>query len=162
MVGDGAAPSSSRSRIPCQQGKKYLHAVRVKLFNHAAHSRNAAREIAQHIKLITIVDTEVGIDMPDENGIDRADTALSLGKETVDGVFALVRIVETAIPDQQLHLAKNVLGPLQVGAVVLRAIVAQKYAAIFAPCLQSLQPARLIRRGSGSGKEDLAGRRQLR
>jgi len=98
--------------------------VGVKLCNHATHSSDAAGKIAQHIKLISIVNTKIWINMPDENGIDRADPAFGLGQEAIDGVLALVRIVKTAVPDQQLHLGENVLRPHQFGPVVLRAVAA--------------------------------------
>ena len=116
----------------------------MELINHTAHAGDATGEIAQHIKLIAVVNSEVGIDMPDQNRVDGSNAALGFGKKTVDSVLALLGIVETAIPNEKLHLRKDALRPLQVGAVVLGAVVAQQRAAIPAPGLQTFEPAWLI------------------
>jgi len=78
------------------------------------------------------------------------------------------RLFRTSFQDQVMHTSPfPCLSPRAVLFAVLAAatalpLSAQKSAAIFAPCLQSLQPAWLIRRRSRSEEEDLAGGRQLR
>ena len=103
-----------------------------------------ARKIAQHIKLISIVNAKVRIYMPDKNGIDRTDAALSFREEPVNGVLPRLRIVKAAIPDKQLHLREDALRPLQIRAIILSAVEAKKGAAFAPPCFQSLQPTVLL------------------
>ena len=99
--------------------------------------RESAREIQQKIELIAIVHTEVGINVPDQNRINRADTALGVGKKTVHGVFAGLGVIKSPVPDQQLHLRENVLGPSQVGPLIFSAVVSQAGEAIGTPGFQA-------------------------
>ena len=133
------------SCIPHEQWEKDFYVVAVKLVDHLANTRNPAGKIAQHIKLIAVVDAKVGINVPDENSVNRADATLGFGEETTDSVFAFFRIVETSVPNEQLYLGKDVRGPLEIGTSVLRVVVAQKRLAIIAPRLERFAPCRRVR-----------------
>ena len=108
--------------------------------------------------------------MPDEDGVDGADAAFGFREETVDGVLGLFGIVERTVPDEQLHLGKDVLRPLQLWPVILRAVVAQMGQAVGPPGFQSSTPTlgvvgrgwpgeKCVFRLGNSGKVEHAGRR---
>src|SRR5579885_282038 len=105
----------------------------MELLDHLAQAGNSAGQVAQEIKLIAIVNAEVGIDMPDQNGVNRADTAFGVGEKAIDGVLALFRIVEAAIPDKQLHLRKDMLRPFEVRALVLGRVEAEESSLTISP-----------------------------
>jgi hypothetical protein len=44
----------------------------VKLLDHLAKRGNAAGQIPEKIELVAVVDSEVGINGPDQDGVDRA------------------------------------------------------------------------------------------
>ncbi len=83
----------------------------MKFVDHLAKRGNAARQIAQQIELVAVVHAKIGIDMPDQDSIDGANAALGVGQKAVDGIFAGLRIVKRPVPDEQLHLRKNMLSP---------------------------------------------------
>ena len=112
-----------RACIPGEEWKKNFYAATVKLLDEMMQARDSSGEILQQFELITIVDAEIGIDMPDQNRIDLTETLLGLVQKTVNGVFTSVRVVETAIPDENLHLQENVLRPLEIGAFILSVLV---------------------------------------
>src|SRR5690349_19701258 len=90
----------ARACIPRKNRKKDFYAPAVKLLNDLAKRRNPTRQIAQEVKLIAIIYTDVRINMPDQHCVDRANAVFSLSQKFVNRVFALVRIVETSIPDE--------------------------------------------------------------
>src|SRR5262250_150854 len=106
-----ASSGAARSGIPSEERKEDLHVMLMKLLHHTAHARNPTGKVAQQIELISIVSTEVRVDVPDEHSVDWADPALGVGQEALDGVFPFLRIVEAAVPDQQLNLGKDALRP---------------------------------------------------
>ena len=118
----------------------------MELLNDLAKRRDAARQVAQEIELIAIVHPEIGIDVPDEDRIYGADAALRLSQESVNRVFAFLRIVKAAVPNEQLHLREDMLSPLQLWAIELRAVVAKANVAVVSPCLEPLQPCGSVRR----------------
>src|SRR5256884_521801 len=59
----------SRACVPRNEWEENLDSVAVKLLNHLTNRGNAAREIAQQIELIAIINAEVGIDVPHQDGI---------------------------------------------------------------------------------------------
>jgi hypothetical protein len=62
-------------------GKQDAHSPAVKVVNHLANARNAARHRANHVVLIPVVDAHVRIGRPDEHGID---SAVALAGRTVN------------------------------------------------------------------------------
>src|SRR5216683_1597015 len=69
----------SRPRIPGNNREKYFHSSTVKLLHHLSKGGNAAREITQKIELVPVVCAEIGINVPDQYGIDGADAAFRVG-----------------------------------------------------------------------------------
>src|SRR5437016_6081227 len=115
----------SRACVPGNEREENLDSVAVKLLNHLTNRGNAAREIAQQIELIAIINAEVGIDVPNQDGIDRTNATFRVVQKTVHRVFARFGVIKGAIPDEQLDLGENLLGPSQLWPFVLGIIVAE-------------------------------------
>src|SRR5947209_6803584 len=99
--------------------------------------------------------------MPDEHGVDGADSAFSFREKFFNRVLVSFGIVEAAVPNQHLHLRENVSCPFEFRTLVLRARIAQQGSPIVSPFLNTFEPSR---RGWGriwTGEEHLAGRRRL-
>ena len=76
----------------------------VKLLDHGTHSRDSSRQIAQQVELVAIVNPQVGVNMPNENGINRTNAIFGFAQKAIDCVLALLRIIKAAVPNEQLHL----------------------------------------------------------
>src|SRR5437016_1284815 len=87
----------SRACVPGNEREENLDSVAVKLLNHLTNRGNAAREIAQQIELIAIINAEVGIDVPNQDGIDRTNATFRVVEKTVHRVVACFRAVKRAI-----------------------------------------------------------------
>src|SRR5438874_13487029 len=73
----------SRACVPRNEREENLDSVAVKLLNHLTNRANAAREIAQQIELIAIINAEAGIDVPNQDGIDRTNAVLCVVQKAV-------------------------------------------------------------------------------
>jgi hypothetical protein len=88
----------ARAGIPGKDGEKNLDVVAVKIVDEFFQRGEATGKVAKEIELVTIIDAEVGIDVPEEDGVDGADAALGFGQEFFGGVAARFRIVNGAVP----------------------------------------------------------------
>jgi hypothetical protein len=130
-------------RVPVSQvrnGKKDFDAMLMELLNHLAKRRDAAWHVAQKVELVSVIHTKIWVHVPDQHGIDGANAAFGVAKKAFNSVFTFFRIVKRAIPDEHLHLGEDMLRPLKLGSLVLRAVVTQAGEALRAPGLQSAQP----------------------
>ncbi len=96
--------------IPGEDGKKDFHIVAMKIVDKFLESGEAAGEIAEEIELIAVVDAEVGIDVPEEDGVDGAEAALGFGEEFFGRVLAGFRVVDGAVPNEELDLGERFAG----------------------------------------------------
>src|SRR6266550_5026796 len=115
----------SRACVPRNEREENLDSVAVKLLNHLTNRGNAAREIAQQIELIAIINAEVGIDVPNQDGIDRTNATFRVVQKTVHRVFARFGVIKGAIPDEHLDLGENLLGPGEFRPLVFGIIVVE-------------------------------------
>src|SRR5947199_6256659 len=99
----------SRACVPRNEWEENLDSVAVKLLNNLTNRGNAAREIAQQIELIAIINAEVGIDVPNQDGIDRTNATFRVVKKTVHRVFACLGVVKRAISDARLDCVEKLL-----------------------------------------------------
>src|ERR1700674_5263882 len=95
--------------------------------------------------------------MPNQHGVDGANAILGLTQKSAYGEFPFFWIVETTVPYEQLDLGKNVLRPLQFGALELQAIVAEQSTPFGSPGFDPLQPCRGICRILRPGEKDFTG-----
>ena len=116
----------------------------------------ATGKIAKEIELVTIIDAEVGIDVPEEDGVDGAQAALGFGEEFFGGVAACFGVVDRAVPDEQLDLRESALRPGEIGVGVVGFIEAELRAALVTPGLHACQP-RGVGGIGGAGEEDFRG-----
>jgi hypothetical protein len=127
------APSS---RVPVSQASVGKKTRTPRAWNSPTMRRsagNSAGHVANQVELIAVVRADVGIERPDQDGVDGAEASLDIREKPVDRVSILVRIEERAVPDQHLDLRIDVLRPRQLGPRVLRAIVAQSLEPFLAP-----------------------------
>jgi len=143
--------------IPGEDGEKNFDVVAVKIVDELFESGEAAGKIAEEIELVAVVHADVGIDVPEEDGVDGAEAALGFGEEFFGRVAAGFGIVDGAVPDEKLDLGKSALGPGEIGIRVVGFIEAELGAAFFAPGLEAGEPGRIGGIG-GAGEEDF-GRR---
>jgi hypothetical protein len=148
--------------VPDEDWEEHSHASTVELLDHLAKRWDAAGQVAQEVELAAIVHPQIGIDMPDEDRVYGSDAALGLGQESVNRVFTFLGIVEAAVPNQQLHLGEDMLSPLQLWTVVLRAVVAKANAAVVSPRFEPVEPGGSISRLLRPGKKDFARRGHIR
>src|SRR5207245_8836548 len=92
----------SRACVPRNEREENLDSVAVKLLNHLTNRANAAREIAQQIELIAIINAEVVIDVPNQDGIDRTNAVFRFVQKTVHRVFDRLGVIKGAVTDEQL------------------------------------------------------------
>src|SRR5947209_9691563 len=130
----------SRSCVPRNEREENLDSVAVKLLNHLMNRGNAAREIAQQIELIAVVNAEVGIDVPNQDGIDRTNATFRVVQKTVHRVFACFGVVKRAIPDERLDLGENLLGPGEFRPLVFGIIVVETDQLAGTPRFKALEP----------------------
>ena len=100
----GRARFGARAGIPSEDGKEYFDVAAMKVGDQFLQAGDSAGEIAQKIELVAIVNADVGINMPQQHDVNRADAFFCFGEEFVDGVFTLFGIVDGAVPHQQLNL----------------------------------------------------------
>ena len=105
----------------------------MELVDHFADARDAARQIAVHIVLIAIVDADVRIDGPEQNGVDAAVALVDVVEIAIDRVFARDRVVEIPILDHHLRLNERRLAPFQLGTLILGIVIFDALAGVVAP-----------------------------
>src|ERR1700677_589937 len=93
-----------RPPIPDHDGKEHLDPARMKLGDHLLDALHAAGQIAEQVELITRVDAQVGINVPDQYAVDAAIAQFEIVKKTVDCVAGTDRIVEISIVNHHLGL----------------------------------------------------------
>ena len=72
--------------------------------DHLFQAGGPARHITQQVILVAVVDSDVGIGVPDQDGVDSAVALPKVVKVTVHGVSARRRVVEVAVLDHHLRL----------------------------------------------------------
>src|ERR1700676_3710468 len=93
--GSGGFPGAG---IPQEIWEKNFYVVLVKLVDNFFESREAAGKIAEEIELVAFVEAEIGIDVPEKNGIDGSDTIFGFGKKAAPRVFAFLGGENRATP----------------------------------------------------------------
>ena len=109
--------------VPGEGGEEDAHAAGVELVDHVAYTGNSAGQVANEVELVAVVYSKIGVERPDEDGVDGAEASFDVGEKAVDRVLIFVRIEEGAVPDQHLDLRIDVLGPGKLGPLVFRALV---------------------------------------
>jgi hypothetical protein len=104
------------------------------------HAGEAAGHAANQVVLIAIIDSQVRVRRPDQNGIDAALALFEIVEVTVDGVLAGGGIVEVAILNHHLRLREAGLRPLQCRQIVPGAVVANSDAPFRSPVCDISEP----------------------
>ena len=150
-----------RAGVPSEDREENFDVMTVKIGDEFLKPRNAAGKIAQEVELIAIVDADVGINVPEKDNVDGADTFFSFTEKFVDGVLVGPGIVERTVPHEKLHLGKGFAYPCEFRPRVFGAIISQTLKTVGTPGLQIGAP-RIVCRGIGwSGKEDFRRRRRI-
>ena len=108
--------------------------------------------------MVAVVDADVGVDVPEEDGINGTEAALGFSEEFFGRVAAGFWIVEGAVPDEKLDLGEGALGPGEIGIGVVGIVEAELRAAFLAPGFEACEPGRVGWIG-GAGKENFGRRR---
>src|ERR1022692_1181534 len=112
----------------------------MKITDHLAETIETAGHGAQHIVLIAVVYADVGVRVPDENGVNASVTLLQVVKITVHSVAVSYRIVESAIFHHHLGLNETGLRPLQRGIAIVGVVETHADAVLEAPVLKLSHP----------------------
>ena len=132
----------------------------MEIFNHLPEPCRAARHVHQQVVLVAVVNADVRVGVPDENGINSPVALFEIVEVAVHGEAACHWVVESAILDHHLRLDEARLSPLELGAVIFNAVVAHADQMFEAPMLEVGQPFaadRFARAGlSGLGAAVLA------
>jgi hypothetical protein len=88
------------------------------------HAGDAAGHVSNQIVLVAIVDAEVRIAVPEEHGVDAAETPLEIVEEAVDFVPARFGIVERSVVNHEKVLDDRAVRPGELGTRVLEVVVA--------------------------------------
>ena len=145
-----------RAGIPGQDGKEHFDIVTMKISDEFLECRKTTRQIAEEIELVSVVHANIGIDVPEKHGVDRAEAGFGFGKEFFRCVLASFRIVDGAVPDEKLDLREHALRPGEIGIGIIGQIHAELRAALRAPGLHAREPGG-VGRISGASKEDFGG-----
>ena len=84
----------------------------MKIGDHLADARDSARQGANQVMLIAIIDAQIGVGRPDQNCIDSAIALQRVVNIAIYGVAVSRRIVEKTIFDHHLRLNETGLRPL--------------------------------------------------
>ena len=131
----------ARTLIPQHHGEEDAHAATVEVGHHLADGGDSAGHVAEVIELAAVIDADVGIGVPDEDGVDTSVAFIEIIEVAVDGVFAGGGIEEVAVFDHHLGLHETALGPLEFGPVVFGTVVADAFEILHAPALHVGEPA---------------------
>ena len=146
-----------RSGIPGEHREKNSDVATMKIRDKFFQRGQAARKIAQKIELIAIIQPDVGVDVPEQNSINRAEAAFGFREEFFGRVLASFRVVDRAVPHKKLDLGEDALGPCKTRICVVGFVHAQLRPALLAPRLHARQPCWVGRIGR-TGEEYLGGR----
>jgi len=156
--GPGRSGFFAGARIPGEDGEEDFDVVTVEIVDKFLESGETAGEIAEEIELVAIVDAKIGIDVPEEDGVDGAEAALGFGEEFFGRVLAGFGVVEGAVPDEELDLGDGALGPGEIGIAVVGIVEAELGASFAAPGLHSGEPGGEFGRVGGTWEENFGGR----
>jgi hypothetical protein len=133
----------------------------VEFIDHVANAGDSAWQVANKVELVAVVYAKIGIERPDEDGVDAAEASFDVCEKPINRVLILVRIEECAIPDQQLDLRIHVLRPSKLGPLVLRVPVTQTLQPFLSPRFHFRPPG--FRRGGifGPRKQYIRGAGRL-
>ncbi len=138
--GRGERAGIVRADVPRHDGKQNADAALMEIAYHLLEAGDAAGHIVQQIELIAVVDADVGVHGPDEDGIDAAVAPVEIVKIMVDGVALGDGVEEVAILDHHLRLHEAALRPFEFMAVVFGAVVADARETLGAPLFHFGQP----------------------
>jgi hypothetical protein len=62
-------------RCPSQSREEDAHAAGVEFVDYVANAGDAAGQVANHVELVAVVYSKIGIEPPDENGVDGAEAS---------------------------------------------------------------------------------------
>ena len=144
----------ARAGIPGEDRKKDSYIVAVKIVDEFFEGQQTAGQVAQKVELIAIVHANVGINVPEQDSVDRAEAGFRLGKEFFGCVLARFRIIDGTVPHEKLDLRKRALRPSEIGIGVVGEIHFELRAALGAPGLHAGKPSGVGRIG-GAGEEYL-------
>ena len=156
--------------VPRHRRQEHLHAATMKIGHRLLQPFDAARHGTRQRGLVTVVDADVGIDIPDEHAVDAAVALLQIIQIPVHRVFSGDRVVEISILHHHLRVHEIALRPLRGGQAILLVVVAHADAMLVPPFAQIAQPCRdifvdvdapLANVGHRPARR-LAGRRQVR
>ena len=119
--------------VPGHDGEQHFHAVCVEVVDHRTHAGDAAGKVAHHVVLVAVVDADVRVDGPQQDGVDAAVAFVEVVEIAIDRVLAGRDVEEVAIFDHALRLDEGLLRPTQFGPIVLAAVVFQSFARGISP-----------------------------
>ena len=162
MVVSGAAPSSRVPDVPSEKREEDFHVLLMKLLHHAAQSCETAGQVSQQIELVTIIRPEIGIHVPDEHGINRADSTLRIRQKAIDRVLDPSPGRTAVGPRSATALARRCARSTPSRRVRTVPGVTEQSMPLAPPCLQPFQPPRLFCWTRRPGKKHFLRRRRLR
>src|ERR1022692_4909525 len=83
--------------IPHHHGKQNPNTVLMKGRDHLPDTIKTAGHRGNRIELVTIIDSNVGVNRPQKNGVYTAIALIDVGQIPTNGIFPYVRIVQIAI-----------------------------------------------------------------
>src|SRR6202789_4739134 len=83
----------------------------MEVVDHFADALDAPRHGADHVMLVAVIDTHVGISRPDEHRVDASVTLIEIIEVAVHRVLARLWIIEVAILHHHLRLYETGLRP---------------------------------------------------
>ena len=137
------------SRVPVSQGmtgKRTRTPRLMEIADHLADAGRAAGQVAQQVVLVAIVDADVRVNRPKQDGVDSAVAFVEVIEIAIDRVLAGDRVVEIAVFDHALRLDIRPLCPAKLGAAVLGIVVFDPLAGRLPPGLHTFEP-RIAARG---------------
>src|SRR5208283_6078121 len=95
------------SLVPHHHRKKDTHAVAMEVGDHLLHAGNTTGHAANHVVLISVVNSHVRVSWPDQNRINTAVAFLEVVEVSVYGVLPWDGIIEEPILHHHLGLHKT-------------------------------------------------------
>ena len=130
----------ARALVPQHHGEKHAHPAPMEVGDHLPQAINASGHVPSHIVLIAIVDTDVGVRLPDQHAVDPSVAALQVIEITVHAVLACAGVVKVPVVNHHLRLNEARLCPLELWPIVLRAVVTDADPPLHAPVLHVRKP----------------------
>ena len=139
----------ARTLIPSHEREDDFDSAAMKIRNHLLDPSDATGHGANHVVLIAVVDADVRIHWPDQNGIDATVALPQVVQIFIDGVVSRVGVVEVAVLDHHLGLDETGLSPLEFGPLVFLLRIAGANPCLHAPMGDVVQPGFVVVRGAG-------------